>query len=257
MSKITLATLATATAQQVFDQVRDHLLRQGRQSLLATGRDQCAYRGHDGLQCAAGCLISDEEYHFNLERFTWDALAHQGRVPFHHAPLVKKLQRIHDTREPTTWERHLRALAAEQGLAWTITLATLPTASAQEVFEQAAKHLLKQNDRSMDVRGSGCAYRGRGGLACAAGALLSNADAATLTPHQNGLAWDDLIESGAAPDAHRSLIRRLQRLHDGFYPADWRSMLRALARDYELDSSFMDLLPVPYVPVSARETASI
>lgn len=135
-----------------------------------------------------------------------------------------------------------------------ITLATLSTATAQQVFEQAAMHLLKQNDRSMDRFGSGCAYRGRDGLACAAGALMSDADALRLTAQQNAMTWGGLVELGIAPETHGGLIRSLQRIHDQWYPADWRAQLRKLADHSRLDSSFMNLLPVPYAPVSSHET---
>ena len=55
---ITLATLEQATAQQVFTQVKNHLLKQNEKSMI---NGICAYRGSNGLQCAAGCLMSDEE----------------------------------------------------------------------------------------------------------------------------------------------------------------------------------------------------
>ena len=59
--KITLSTLSEATEQQVFDQVKNHMLTQMKKSMLESNGDPCAYRGFDGLQCAAGCLMSDEE----------------------------------------------------------------------------------------------------------------------------------------------------------------------------------------------------
>jgi hypothetical protein len=252
MTKITLATLATATAQQVFEQVRDHLLRQRRQSTLDGGvKSTCAYRGVDGLQCAAGCLIADEEYSPRLEGSGWGSYI----FPDSHRDLITQLQRIHDHKPVELWEASLRSVATKHGLAWTITLATLPTASAQEVFEQAAKHLLKQNARSLLVERRGCAYRGRDGLACAAGALLSDQDAASLRPHQNGMSWEGLIGEGIAPSAHRELIHMLQKTHDSYDPDEWRCELRRLAIVYRLDSSFMDMPLVVYVPVSDGETA--
>ncbi len=54
---ITLATLPEATAQEVYSQVRKHLLTQKMKS-IEEGKG-CVYRGPDGLMCAAGCLISD------------------------------------------------------------------------------------------------------------------------------------------------------------------------------------------------------
>jgi len=49
---ITLATLHLASAQEVFTQVKNHLLSQNRKSLLS--KDICGYRGQYGTACAAG-----------------------------------------------------------------------------------------------------------------------------------------------------------------------------------------------------------
>lgn len=252
--QITLATLASATAQQVFDQVRDHLLRQGRKSHLRVGSSSCAYRSHDGLQCAAGCLIGDEEYVLTMEGRRWDGVVDDGNAPAQHAELIVVLQYIHDVYQPDGWEARLRYEARRRGLAWTVTLASLPTASAQEVFEQAAKHLLKQNEQCRS--GISCAYRGPAG-ACAAGALLSEADAALVKAQglNTGAGWETVVRRLGATVAHSSLITDLQFAHDTAPPPHWRDELRFVARKHRLDSSFMDLLPVTYVPVSSHETA--
>ena len=60
---ITLKTLPQATAQEVFDQVTQHLLKQGKAARSGTGA--CRYRVEtrgEILKCAAGCLIADDEY---------------------------------------------------------------------------------------------------------------------------------------------------------------------------------------------------
>lgn len=61
---ITLKNLHEATAQQVFTQVATHLLTQKERSFVIDdrGEELCAYRGDNGLKCAAGCLISNDEY---------------------------------------------------------------------------------------------------------------------------------------------------------------------------------------------------
>ncbi|SKB51182.1 hypothetical protein [Luteibacter sp. 22Crub2.1] len=135
-----------------------------------------------------------------------------------------------------------------------ITLATLASATAQQVFEQSAKHLLKQNEKC--ISGSSCAYRGPAG-ACAAGALLSDADAALVKAEgmNEGAGWGAVVHRLGASSAHLELIEDLQYVHDGSAPAHWRPALRVVAAQHRLDSSFMDLLPVPYEPVSIRETA--
>jgi len=90
---ITLATLQHATAQQVFDQVKAHLLSMKNRSMGAQG---CAYRGELGSKCAAGCLIADDEYVRTLESYNWEDLSRMERVPSYHAELISQLQWLHD-----------------------------------------------------------------------------------------------------------------------------------------------------------------
>ena len=97
---ITLKTLPTATEQEVFDQVATHLIRQCRKSLkelsLLRPVGAGAYRGDDGLKCAAGCLIADDEYDIGMERILWGGLVSQGKVPKEHWLLIDALQIVHD-----------------------------------------------------------------------------------------------------------------------------------------------------------------
>lgn len=136
---ITLATLATATAQQVFNQVRDHLLAQGRRSLLYPGNEdralsvQCAYRSPDGLKCAAGCLMSDEEYrpefdstlHFNRKPTScgWvtGIIEKYKAAPLEHAGLITDLQEVHDYSPPERWSTKLAERAKAFGLDYAST----------------------------------------------------------------------------------------------------------------------------------------
>lgn len=96
MTIITLANLAKATEQQIFDQVVSHMLKQGRQSALENGL--CKYRGPEGLMCAAGCLMSDDEYNPNFDKGAgnWHSLVNKKIVPSHHSMLIRKLQICHD-----------------------------------------------------------------------------------------------------------------------------------------------------------------
>lgn len=111
---ITLKTLNTATEQEVFDQVAEHLLKQNAQSRHALG---CAYRGNDGLKCAAGCLIADDEYSEEFENKPWSELGRNiSNFPKKHSGLIQGLQAIHDTRPPVCWPSHLQELAKEYGL---------------------------------------------------------------------------------------------------------------------------------------------
>ena len=111
---ITLATLPEATAQEVYSQVRKHLLTQKMKS-IEEGKG-CVYRGPDGLMCAAGCLISDEEYREDMERQPWSFLVSRGLAPKEHKELIGKLQRIHDVAVEADWEHCLNKLAADFNL---------------------------------------------------------------------------------------------------------------------------------------------
>lgn len=120
MKTITLATLPQATEQQVFNQVASHLLKQGKRCLSTNGL--CRYRNLDeGTACAAGCLISEEEYlkrqtkdgksnHFEANG-AWRSLVDSMIVPEEHANLIMKLQIIHDKYKPHEWLDQLISLA--------------------------------------------------------------------------------------------------------------------------------------------------
>ena len=105
--------------QEVFDFVVAHLLTQGCKSRAGRGgfrrlsEGGCAYRGEspDGApaQCAAGCLIPEEEYHHSFE----------GRpvthLPYFHGwrarDLVTQLQGVHDSTPVQDWPATLRSVA--------------------------------------------------------------------------------------------------------------------------------------------------
>lgn len=113
MEQITLKTLAQATEQQVFNQVVNHLLTQNQQSLSAGG--DCLYRA-EGLKCAAGCFIGDDEYKATMEDMIWSSLVIEGVVPQAHKVLITAFQRIHDGSLPEFWPDKFRQLAEDNGL---------------------------------------------------------------------------------------------------------------------------------------------
>lgn len=117
---ITLATLKDATEQEVFDQAVNHLLTQNEKSMSDVIEYSCAYRGLNGLKCAAGCFISDEEYNSSFELNTWSQLVGTGRVPKNHCDLIGRIQDIHDTFSADNWKGLLINLAKERGLKWNI-----------------------------------------------------------------------------------------------------------------------------------------
>lgn len=101
-----------------------------------------------------------------------------------------------------------------------ITLATLPQATKQQVFEQGARHMLKQNQKSL--RGGECAYRGDGGLSCVGGCFI---DEQEYSETMEGISWCFAV----APYEHCDLICDLQTIHDNDEPHQWAGALYRLA----------------------------
>jgi hypothetical protein len=111
-----------------------------------------------------------------------------------------------------------------------ITLKTLEEATAQEVFDQVATHLLQQKKRSKE--GKDCLYRSPKGLKCAAGALISDEEADKLDAGGDfwrSLDWESLVQNGVAPEKHQKLIHDLQRVHDHQNLKDWPRALKEVA----------------------------
>ena len=116
---ITLKTLPQATAQEVFNQVARHLLKQNAKSVVWGEETRCKYR-HEGMKCAAGCLIGDDEYLPYFEGRLWDNLANTDKVPNNCVSLIGQLQKIHDEKLVKNWERELKKLAASENLNWNL-----------------------------------------------------------------------------------------------------------------------------------------
>lgn len=121
---ITLKTLPQASAQEVFDQIKNHLLSQNKKcgekgSYLF--QDDCYYRLFDNesqkvLKCAAGCLISDEEYKEKFEKNSWEELIDEFGFPKKHKLLIIALQVIHDNYKVEEWEEALKTAAVRFSL---------------------------------------------------------------------------------------------------------------------------------------------
>lgn len=120
---ITLKTLPEASAQAVYDQVVTHMLTQKAQSLSAT--NTCAYRGSNGLMCAAGCLIADDEYDPSMDSADgkdWIGVISDYGITDAHASLIETLQSIHDGDDPAhsgniaVWVGDLRNVADDFNL---------------------------------------------------------------------------------------------------------------------------------------------
>ena len=103
-----------------------------------------------------------------------------------------------------------------------ITLATLPQASAQQVFDFVCHHLLTQQQASTDASGD-CVYHSAKGTKCAAGCLI---DEDEYIREMEKTTWGRLVGYGLVPEAHRELISHLQNIHDDCAPESWKAELR-------------------------------
>jgi hypothetical protein len=113
-----------------------------------------------------------------------------------------------------------------------ITLKTLPEATAQEVFDQIALHMLNQRKKSGDD--ANCYYR-HNDLKCAAGCLIADDE---YSENMECLDWSDLAIERIVPMKHSRMIRKLQRIHDGGRPEDWKDRLRRFAEENNLKFIF-------------------
>ena len=114
-----------------------------------------------------------------------------------------------------------------------ITLATLPQATEQQIFDQVSKHLLTQMQRSENS--DYCAYRDPCGLKCAAGCLIADSEyVAEMDHNMEGSDWEQLIKNGLVPPEHKEFIVKLQQLHDNEDPAQWRHHLTVFAKEHKL-----------------------
>lgn len=251
--KITLANLATATQQQVFDQVAAHLLHQNAKSIKDGKANNCVYRGDNGLKCAAGCLISDDEYKPEMDKAapehapnsgsSWPSLVARELVPCtEHNQFITILQELHDDHAPEHFKKELRRTAEEYGLKTDVlekvTLANLEYKTAQEVFDQAAVHMLTQKEKSNDPqRPSRCLYRNPNGLKCAAGALIADHEYFEVMDKTGQSGWYSLVDRGTVTATHKLLIANLQSAHDNFNTLDeLRISLCDVATKHELNT---------------------
>ena len=114
-----------------------------------------------------------------------------------------------------------------------ITLATLSQATAQQVFDSVAAHMLAQGKRAIseDLR----MYRTPDGHKCGAGCLIGDDE---YDPAFENKRWGNLVAEGLVPDAHVGLIASLQKVHDQRDALEWRTRLRDVAERHGLKVHF-------------------
>lgn len=114
---ITLKTLPQATAQEVFDQVTNHLLTQNQACMsYCFNVTSCSYKNEEGLKCAAGCFIADEEYHGMMEGKSWTSLVDMGLAPEAHQTAISSYQKLHDEVDPKYWREMLEEYSKRHAL---------------------------------------------------------------------------------------------------------------------------------------------
>ena len=97
--------------QEVFNTVKEHLLRQGTRSIWHYSSSTCLYRGPEGRKCAIGCLIPDEYYQPSMEGIAIDSfrgefdyvLSYLGVNCDDDIEFLQDLQNVHDSYHPDDW----------------------------------------------------------------------------------------------------------------------------------------------------------
>lgn len=120
MKRITIHNIGKATAQEVFDFIANHLLKQNAQ--CRDDSSSCKYRVETGnrkkvLKCAAGCLIPRKDYDDVIEGKLWDGVfLHFKDISKVHSDLVSSFQHLHDHKKPDQWRGAIEALSFDEGL---------------------------------------------------------------------------------------------------------------------------------------------
>lgn len=101
----------------------------------------------------------------------------------------------------------------------------------QEIFDTVVNHLRKQNKKSDDNAGS--LYRSSKGLKCAVGCLIYDEE---YKPEMEGYAVG-ILANNHIPRfrPYISLLRRLQKIHDGMRVEEWECGLKDVGTAFELD----------------------
>lgn len=130
-----------------------------------------------------------------------------------------------------------------------ITLATLPQASLQDIFNQVAIHLLTQNKKSQvtmlykptNKPEAYCVYRGPDNMCCAFGCLIADNEYIPEFEHKGVKTL--YVNNPQLPQlSTRQLdfVAQLQNIHDHEDVSEWLSALKNLASEYNLTTKTLD-----------------
>lgn len=119
-----------------------------------------------------------------------------------------------------------------------ITLKTISQASLQEIFDQAAKHLLTQNEKSQDIINGilTCVYRQSNELKCAVGVFIAD-DEYSLEMERVAIESSRFDRFFINANNQRFFLDNLQEIHDNRLVKEWKGALINLAQGNSLDYS--------------------
>lgn len=107
-------------AQETFDIGAKHLLTQMKKSLADSrrGGTLCAYRGNNGLKCAAGIFIPDSKYNFGMEGKNWNKICtmHSEAADWGDYRMIVRLQNLHDLYSVEAWTENLIIIGKHLGV---------------------------------------------------------------------------------------------------------------------------------------------
>lgn len=107
----------------------------------------------------------------------------------------------------------------------------------QLVFDTVARHLLKQNKKSLGDNGY-CVYRSPEGLKCAAGCLIPDDK---YEAEMEEIRWDGLIRKYSIIGLNsEQLVCSLQEIHDQIRVEDWKQSLEIISYQYGLNDSVLN-----------------
>jgi hypothetical protein len=124
---ISLATIDDVEPQVLFDYIVNALRKQGCRS-LDIGTEFCRYRGSNGTKCAAGHVITDDEYNPNIEgKLIQFLVVENGKIEYNriientskNIDILRALQQTHDNFDVKDWEERFNSNAQSLGLKYT------------------------------------------------------------------------------------------------------------------------------------------
>ncbi len=111
--------------QEIFTQVKKHLLKQNKQSLTSQSETgKCLYYGKEGMKCAIGALLPKWIYSKDMENKGANALITSnpevglllGVEENTDIFFLDQLQEVHDAHLPKFWSEELKAFAEHWNL---------------------------------------------------------------------------------------------------------------------------------------------